>query len=66
MTHFCSGQPMHFCSGVDTGAAGDEAGILDTALGGGSDFMEGVSTGVSSCLCGGISRVNGGLPRGGG
>jgi hypothetical protein len=25
LMYFCSGEPMHFCSGVDTAAAGDEA-----------------------------------------
>ena len=38
------------------------AGVLDGALGGGSELMDGVSAGLSSSLCGGFSRVNGGLP----
>jgi hypothetical protein len=37
------------------------AGILDVVLGGGSDFMAGVATRLSSCLWGGLNRVNGGL-----
>jgi hypothetical protein len=63
------------------GAASDGAGILDAVLGGGpdfmdgimeaafgggSDFMDGVSTRVSWCLWGGLNRVSGGLPGGGG
>lgn len=44
------------------GAARAGAGVLDGALGGGSELMDGVSAGLSSPLCGGFSRVNGGLP----
>ena len=42
------------------------AGIMEAAFGGGSDFMDGVSTRVSWCLWGGLNRVSGGLPGGGG
>jgi hypothetical protein len=44
--------------------AGEGGGVLDAASGGGSDLIDGVSTGLS--LCGGLSRGNGGLPGGGG
>jgi hypothetical protein len=43
------------------GGTGERAGILDTALGGDSELIDGLSTGLSS-LCGGLSRGNGGLP----
>jgi hypothetical protein len=42
------------------------AGIMDAAPGGGPDFMDGVSTSLLSCLWGGLKRVSGGLPSGGG
>jgi hypothetical protein len=45
-----------------TGAARDGANVLDAALGGGSELMVGTSAGLSSSLCGGFSRVSGGLP----
>ena len=48
------------------GAARDGAGMLDAALGGRSDLMDGVSKGLSSSLCGGLNRVNGGPPGAGG
>jgi len=38
------------------GAARARAGVR------GSELMDGVSAGLSSSLCGGFSRVNGGLP----
>jgi hypothetical protein len=41
-------------------------GILDAALGGGPDFIDGLSTCLLSCLWGGLKRVSGGLPSGGG
>ena len=47
------------------GAARNGAGILDVAFGAGSLVTGGISTGPSS-LCGGLSRVTGGLPGGGG
>jgi hypothetical protein len=47
------------------GAARDGAGLLDVAFGAGSLLTGGISTGPSS-LCGGLNRVNGGLPGGGG
>ena len=47
------------------GAARNGAGILDVAFGAGSLLTGGISTGPSS-LCGGLSRVTGGLPGGGG
>jgi hypothetical protein len=46
------------------GAVGKGAGALDAAPGGGPDLTAGVSTSGSS-LCGGLTRVNGGLPGGG-
>ena len=49
------------------GAACSGAGIWDAALGGGSELTGGVSTDLSSSLCGGRNRVKGGLigPGGG-
>jgi hypothetical protein len=49
-----------------TGAARDGDSVPDAGLGGGSELMDGVSAGLSSSLCGGLNRVNGGLPGGGG
>jgi hypothetical protein len=43
------------------GAARAWAGVLDAALGGGSELMDSVSAGLASSLCGGFSRVNGGI-----
>jgi hypothetical protein len=42
------------------------AGIMDAALGGDPDSMDGVSTCLLTCLCAGLKRVSGGLPSGGG
>ena len=42
------------------------AGIMDAALGGDPDSMDGVSTCLLTCLCAGLKLVSGGLPSGGG
>ena len=54
---------------LDAGLGGGPdfmGGILDAALGGGPDFIDGLSTCLLSCLWGGLKRVSGGLPSGGG
>ncbi len=48
---------MGLLTGAGVAGAGRWAGMLDAASGGGSDLMDGVSTGLSSSLCGGGSDL---------